>query len=107
MLEDTRRIDARSEREIIRRTLLQRRPSLAARLGEGPSGALAIPVGRGRSIEIGRLRRLGAPRWVVVEPMEEGAKVHEPASLDDCVRIVLAAVSRSRYARNRWSQPHP
>ncbi|WP_347041519.1 hypothetical protein [Brachybacterium nesterenkovii] len=99
MLEDTRRSDAHGERERIRRALLARRPALAARLVEGPSGALTVPVGQGRAIEVGRMRRLGRPRWVVVEPMEEGAKVHEPAGIGDCARIVLAALARRRMPR--------
>lgn len=99
MHHDTRASEALGEREHIRRTLLRLRPSLSARLHEGPRGALTVPVGAGRSIEVGRMRRLGHPRWVVIEPLEEGAKVHAPASLDDCARIVIAALGRLRDPR--------
>ncbi|GEM_PF-3597607 len=96
MLHESRGEDAAVDRERIRRRLLRRRPSLRHRLFTGPSGALTIPVSGARAIEIGRMRRSGVPRWVVVEPMEDGAAVHEPASLEDCVRIVLVALARRR-----------
>lgn len=96
MLHDSRRDEAAVDRERIRSRLLRRRPSLRHRLLIGPSGALTIPVSGDRAIEIGRMRRSGVPRWVVVEPMEEGAAVHEPASLEDCVRIVMVALARRR-----------
>lgn len=96
MLHDTRRSEALGERERIRRELLRRRPSLSASLHEGASGALTIPVGGGRAIEVGRMRRGGRPRWVVVEPLETGARVHAPAALEDCAVVALAALSRHR-----------
>lgn len=94
MLHDTRCDEARFERDRIRRALLAARPSLAARLALGPTGALTVPLPRGRAIEVGRMRRSGIARWVVVEPLGDGARVHQLASVEDCVRIVLAALAR-------------
>lgn len=99
MIHDTRSPDCLHERELVRRTLLAARPGLRSRMTVGPTGALTIPVRAGRAIEIGRMRRLGRSRWVVVEPMEEGARVHEPVSLEDCARIALAALARWRGIR--------
>lgn len=85
-----------AERDAIRESLVRARPELARRIHDGPSGALLIPVAGGRSIEIGRLPRRGAARWVVVTPWADGARVHEPRSLADYRRIVdraLEAVS--------------
>lgn len=96
MIDDTRSSRALIEREQIRRSLLRQRPALGTRLATGASGALVIPVCAQRSVEIGRMRRCGLARWVVIEPMAEGARVHEPASLEDCVRIALAALRRWR-----------
>lgn len=86
---------ARLEREQIRALLLERRPDLAQRLQDGPSGALIIPLPSGRVIEIGRMRRRGRARWVVVAPAADGARLREPASLQ---AVALAALSALRGA---------
>lgn len=82
----------RAERERIRALLLAQRPELGARLVVGPSGALVIPLRSGGSIEIGRMRRRGAPRWVVVAPAADGVSVREPATPRAIARTVLAAL---------------
>lgn len=87
--------DAFFQRESIRRTLTDARPELDRRIVEGPSGALVIDLPAGGSIEIGRLRRHGITRWVVVTPSDEGAVVHEPTSLREYSRIVAEAVDRA------------
>ena len=81
---------ALDERETIRALLLQRRPALAGRMQLGPSGALEIPLPTGRSIEVGRMRRRGRPRWVVVTPSADGARLREPRSLRAAALTVLA-----------------
>lgn len=83
---------AAAERAQIRALLLERRPDLGQRLHDGPSGALLIPLPSGRSIEIGRMRRRGAARWVVVLPAADGARLREPASLRAVVRAALGAL---------------
>ncbi|ATG52428.1 hypothetical protein CFK38_13545 [Brachybacterium vulturis] len=83
---------AHTERETIRALLLERRPDLDHRLLVGPSGALLIPLPAGRSIEIGRMRRRGEPRWVVVSPSADGATLREPTSLGAVVRTALSAL---------------
>ncbi|ASK66724.1 hypothetical protein CFK39_13920 [Brachybacterium avium] len=83
---------AHTERETIRALLLERRPDLDRRLLVGPSGALLIPLPTGRSIEIGRMRRRGEPRWVVVTPTADGAALREPTSLGAVVRTALGAL---------------
>ena len=82
----------RDEREHLRALLLQRRPTLAGRLVVGPSGALVIPLAGGASIEIGRMRRRGTARWVVVAPTGDGARVREPATLRSVVQVALTAL---------------
>lgn len=82
----------RAERERIRALLLAQRPELEARLIVGPSGALLIPLRAGGSVEIGRMRRRGAPRWVVVAPVADGAIVREPATLRSVARAALSAL---------------
>lgn len=83
---------AAAERAQIRALLLEGRPDLSQRLHDGPSGALLIPLPSGRSIEIGRMRRRGAARWVVVLPSADGARLREPASLRSVARAALAAL---------------
>ncbi|WP_246956407.1 hypothetical protein [Brachybacterium sp. Marseille-Q7125] len=86
---------AHQERESIRALLLERRPSLARRLSVGPSGALVIPLPGGGSVEVGRMRRRGAARWVVVAPTADapgGVKVREPHTLGGITRAVLTAL---------------
>jgi hypothetical protein len=76
----------------VRALLLERRPELERRLVVGPSGALVIPLPTGGGIEIGRMRRRGEPRWVVVMPGASGAMVREPRTLDGVARTVLGAL---------------
>ncbi|WP_422117180.1 hypothetical protein [Brachybacterium sp. UNK5269] len=90
---------AAAERAQIRALLLERRPDLRQRLHDGPSGALLIPLPTGRSIEIGRMRRRGAARWVVVFPTTDGARLREPTSLGSVVRAALAALQRDELRR--------
>lgn len=56
------------QRDAIRRLLIASRPALAHRLHEGPSGALILALPGGGTMEVGRMRRRGQPRWVVVAP---------------------------------------
>lgn len=88
----------RDEREHLRALLLEKRPELAGRLVEGPSGALVIPLAGGGSVEIGRMRRRGAPRWVVVSPAGDGARVREPATLRSVARETLNALDAAHAA---------
>lgn len=90
---------ALDEREQIRALLLEQRPELAQFLQVGPSGALLLPMAAGRGIEIGRMRRRGQARWVVVVPEADGARLREPASLLTAARIALAAWDRERGGR--------
>lgn len=83
---------ALAEREAIRALLLEHRPELDRRLVTGPSGALVIPLIGGRSIEIGRMRRRGAARWVVVAPSADGAVLREPQTLRAVARTALGAL---------------
>lgn len=85
---------AHAEREEIRALLLEHRPELARYLQVGPSGALLLPLAAGRGIEVGRMRRRGRTRWVVVVPEADGARLREPASLSAAARIALAAWDR-------------
>jgi hypothetical protein len=82
---------AQDEREQIRALLLERRPDLARHLQVGPSGALLLPTAAGRGIEIGRMRRRGRARWVVVVPEADGARLREPTTVRSAARIALAA----------------
>lgn len=84
----------RDEREQIRAHLLELRPELAALIEVGPSGALLLPLPAGRAIEIGRMRRRGRARWVVVSPEADGARLREPRSLSSAAHIALAAWER-------------
>lgn len=95
---------AQDEREQIRALLLERRPELARHLQVGPSGALLLPVAAGRGIEIGRMRRRGRPRWVVVVPELDGAHLREPTSVQSAARIALAAWDRGTGARSTGVQ---
>ncbi|WP_114855005.1 hypothetical protein [Brachybacterium sp. YJGR34] len=83
---------ARTERDQLRALLLEHRPDLAGQLVTGPSGALVIPLARGGSIEIGRMRRRGAVRWVVAVPEADGARLREPPSLPAVARAALDAL---------------
>ncbi|MFC7373753.1 hypothetical protein ACFQS2_15335 [Brachybacterium sp. GCM10030267] len=87
------------EREQIRDLLVGERPDLAQRMQVGPSGALVIPLPTGGSIEIGRMRRRGAARWVVVSPEADRARLREPASVGAVARTALAALDRVSEAR--------
>ncbi|QNN83227.1 hypothetical protein H3H54_06310 [Brachybacterium sp. Z12] len=84
---------ALGEREAIRALLLERRPDLAHRMLVGPSGALVIPLQARGSVEIGRMRRRGSVRWVVVTPSADGALLREPSTLDAVARAALDALS--------------
>ncbi|GAA4524405.1 hypothetical protein GCM10023160_15840 [Brachybacterium paraconglomeratum] len=90
---------AHAERETIRALLLEHRPDLERRLLVGPSGALLIPLPTGRSIEIGRMRRRGTARWVVVTPSADGARLREPSTLSAVVRVVLGALQEAEARR--------
>ncbi|HEX7350317.1 hypothetical protein [Brachybacterium sp.] len=92
---------ARAEREAIRALLLARRPDLDRRLSVGPSGALLIPLTSGRGIEIGRMRRRGSARWVVVAPAADGATLREPRTLAAVVRTVLDALEEAEVSAGR------
>lgn len=83
------------EREVIRALLLEQRPELGRQLVVGPSGALVIPLPAGRSIEIGRMRRRGRARWVVVTPSADGAALREASGPGAVVRTVLGALEES------------
>lgn len=83
------------EREQIRALLLEQRPDLEQRMLVGPSGALVIPLPAGGSIEIGRMRRRGRVRWVVVSPSADGASLREPAGSAGVVRTALGVLRES------------
>lgn len=87
------------EREQIRALLLEQRPDLEQRMLVGPSGALVIPLPAGGSIEIGRMRRRGSARWVVVIPSADGAVLEEPRSLGAVARTTLSALEDVRARR--------
>lgn len=87
------------EREQIRALLLEQRPDLEQRMLVGPSGALVIPLHAGGSIEIGRMRRRGRARWVVVSPSAAGAVLQEPADPGGVVRMTLGALRESEVRR--------
>lgn len=87
------RTDVRTQRDHIRSLLLAGRPDLSKRLEVGPRGALMIPLpGRG-SIEIGRMRRRGNPRWVVVSPDGDRVEIREPSTLPAVARAALTALA--------------
>lgn len=90
---------AHAERETIRALLLEHRPDLERRLLVGPSGALLLPLPTGRSIEIGRMRRRGEARWVVVTPSADGAMLREPRTLGAVVRTALGALQEAEAPR--------
>ncbi len=90
---------ALAERETIRALLLERRPDLERRLLVGPSGAVLIPLAAGRCIEIGRMRRRGTARWVVVTPTADGARLREPSDLDAVARAALGALQEAEARR--------
>lgn len=90
---------AGAERELIRALLLERRPELERRLEVGPSGALLIPLVTGRSIEIGRMRRRGEVRWVVVLPSADGASLRVPSGPLAVVETVLGALDLTALRR--------
>lgn len=81
------------EREEIRSTLLRSRPELAGRIGTGPSGSLTIPRPGGAGVEIGRMRRSGRARWVVVASDGGPPAVRTAASAQHAARLALAALS--------------
>lgn len=85
-----------AQRDEILRLLLAARPALSGRLRESSSGALAIDLPGGRSIEIGRMRRRGTVRWVVVSPRVTGprdqVRVTDAATIPGVVRAVLQVI---------------
>ncbi len=83
---------AHQQCESIRAGLVAARPELAHRIEEGPSGALLIPLPAGRSIEIGRMRRRGNTRWVVVRSEAGRARITEAAGPVDATRTALQAL---------------
>src|SRR5690625_7454218 len=83
--------EARDERERIRELLLSGRPDLSRRLQTGPSGALLIPLPAEGGIEIGRMRRRGRARWVVVARRGGRTRVRVTASLADVAGAAEAA----------------
>lgn len=85
---------AHEERDRIRALLLSGRPDLSRRLQTGPSGALLIPFPGGGGIEIGRMRRRGRPRWVVVAREGDRTRVREPATVAAVAEAALAALAR-------------
>ena len=87
------------QRETIRALLLGRRPDLERRLLVGPSCAVLIPLAAGRCIEIGRMRRRGTARWVVVTPTADGARLREPSDLDAVARAALGALQEAEARR--------
>lgn len=90
--------EARDERERIRELLLSGRPDLSRRLQTGPSGALLIPLPAGGGIEIGRMRRRGRARWVVVARRGGRTRVREPATLAAVAEAALAALAGHDHA---------
>lgn len=87
------------EREEIRALLLEQRPDLEQRMLVGPSGALVIPLAAGGSIEIGRMRRRGRARWVVVSPSANGASLREPVDPAGVARATLGVLRESEVRR--------
>lgn len=75
-----------AQRDAILRLLLARRPALECRLREGASGALSIDLPGGRTIEIGRMRRRGEVRWVVVSPRMTG--LHDQVRVTDATTVI-------------------
>lgn len=87
------RADVRTQRDHIRALLLAGRPDLVRRLEVGSRGALMIPLpGRG-SIEIGRMRRRGRSRWVVVAPDGDRVQIREPSTLPAVAGAALTALA--------------
>ncbi|WP_106506431.1 hypothetical protein [Brachybacterium timonense] len=82
----------RRQRDAIHTALVRARPELAGRIEQGPSGALLIPLPGGRGIEIGRMRRAGRSRWVVVHPHAGRAAVSEAAGPLDASRRAMHAL---------------
>ena len=85
--------EAHGERERIRALLLSGRPDLSRRLQTGPSGALLIPLPGAGGIEIGRMRRRGRARWVVVAREGDRTRVREPATVAAVADTALAALA--------------
>lgn len=85
-----------AQRDAILRLLLARHPALQRRLREGASGALSIDLPGGRTIEIGRMRRRGEVRWVVVSPRVTGprgqVRVADATTIAGVVRAALQAL---------------
>lgn len=84
------------QRDAIRRLLISTRPALTHRLHEGPSGALTITLPGGGTIEIGRMRRRGGPRWVVVAPCASDlpgrVRITDSRTAPGIVRAVLRSL---------------
>lgn len=89
---DTAHEPAHRQRERIRLTLLRERPELDGVIEEGPSGALVIPLPAGRCIEIGRMRRGGAVRWVVVREVDGRTLLSSARGPVDAARTALSAL---------------
>ncbi|EWS80637.1 hypothetical protein BF93_01940 [Brachybacterium phenoliresistens] len=84
------------EREEIRRALLRSRPELSGRISTGPSGSLTIPRPGGACVEIGRMRRAGRVRWVVVASDGDRPSVLEVESAAHAAGLAIAALSAPR-----------
>lgn len=80
------------ERQQIHAQILRRRPAVEGRIHLGPSGALVVAVGAGQCVEIGRMRRRGKARWVVVSPAADRVQVREAGTIDAIIRAAVAAI---------------
>lgn len=87
------------ERQQIYAHIVEQRPDLARRIQFGPSGALVVAVGPGRSVEVGRMRRRGRARWVVVSPAADRAQVREPVSTSAVARAAIAEIDAAASLR--------
>lgn len=92
------------EREEIREALLLSRPELSDRISTGPSGSLTIPRPGGTCVEIGRMRRAGRVRWVVVASDGGRPTVLEAESAAHAARLAIAALSAPRERPDRPAQ---
>lgn len=92
----------RGERDRIRALLLADRPDLSRHLQTGPSGALLIALPGGDGIEIGRLRRRGRARWVVVARDGDSTLIREPATLSAVARTALVTLAGGDRGPASW-----
>lgn len=99
-----------AQRDAIRRLLINSRPALAHRVHEGPSGALTIGLPGGGTIEIGRMRRRGDPRWVVVAPcgshLPGRVRITDSRTATGIVRAVLRALDELAADGRILGRPH-